>query len=240
MKKQWKKLIMFACILVMGLACRTSASAATTVKGYLICKANTKVYSNSRLTTRSGLVFPSDEITIRAITPTYCKISYPVGRTRRKTGYIRTSALLTTTRGYAYTAKGKIQTYRRPYGTSYGYISAGDRVIILGTVGDYTQVRYPVSSGYKYAFVSSADAALWIKAKSNIAKEKTSTLASPVPAGAKFSKKTWDGNGRWYHDINRGVYQGMPVYAVAADRSLSDCVHEQVAGELTFTMQRFL
>lgn len=41
------------------------------------------------------------------------------------------------------------------------------------------------------------------------------TLAAPVPAGCKFSKKTDDGGWYGYHDINRGVAQGTPVYAIA-------------------------
>ena len=41
------------------------------------------------------------------------------------------------------------------------------------------------------------------------------TLAVPVPAGCKFSKKTKDGGWYGYHDINRGVAKGTPVYAIA-------------------------
>lgn len=42
----------------------------------------------------------------------------------------------------------------------------------------------------------------------------STTLASPVPTGAKFNKKTSDSGWYGYHDINRGVYVGMPVYAI--------------------------
>ena len=40
-------------------------------------------------------------------------------------------------------------------------------------------------------------------------------LTSPVPSGAKFNRKTNDGKWYGYHDINRGVYRGTPVYAIA-------------------------
>lgn len=41
------------------------------------------------------------------------------------------------------------------------------------------------------------------------------SLASPVPNGAKFNKKTNDGSWFGYHDINRNVSIGTPVYAIS-------------------------
>lgn len=41
------------------------------------------------------------------------------------------------------------------------------------------------------------------------------SLHSPVPSGSKFSKKTADGNWYGYHDINRNIVIGTPVYAIA-------------------------
>lgn len=40
-------------------------------------------------------------------------------------------------------------------------------------------------------------------------------LGAPVPAGCKFNMKTWDGSWYGFHDINRGVSKGTPVYAIA-------------------------
>ena len=43
---------------------------------------------------------------------------------------------------------------------------------------------------------------------------KSSALVSPVPAGAKFNRKTNDNGWYGYHDINRNVSTNTPVYAV--------------------------
>ena len=42
-----------------------------------------------------------------------------------------------------------------------------------------------------------------------------SGLVSPVPNGAKFSKKTNDNGWTGYHDINRNVSTSTPVYAIS-------------------------
>ena len=60
------------------------------------------------------------------------------------------------------TRKKGYTTCTRPGGSSYGYISKGDQVMVLGTSGNYTQVKYPVSGGYKYAFVTKANADKYI------------------------------------------------------------------------------
>lgn len=43
----------------------------------------------------------------------------------------------------------------------------------------------------------------------------SSELASPVPAGSKFSRKSLDGSWYGYHDINVNVTSSTPVYAIA-------------------------
>ena len=162
MKKQWRKKLILACVLIMSMMFQLSASAASGRRCYLIGTSNVTVYSDSGLTRRYGSVFPSDEITVLYVTSSYCRISYPTSR-GSKTGYIPTSAILTATGGRVYTAKKKITAYRRPNGASYGYVAKGDRVTIFGTVGTYTQIKYPVSGGYKYAFISTADANAWLR-----------------------------------------------------------------------------
>ena len=69
---------------------------------------------------------------------------------------------MTGTSGTTYTASAQVTTYRRPNGYSYGYISRGDRVTILGTYGNYTQVKYPVSNGHKYGFITTESANAYI------------------------------------------------------------------------------
>lgn len=133
-------------------------SAASTRKCYTISSGNTTVYSNTGLTRRYGLIYGSDEITVLDVTSRYSKVRYPISRGRTKTGYIATGAILTAVSGNSYKAGSRITTYRRPGGASYGYISRNDTVMVLGRSGNYTQVKYPVSGGYKYAFVTTSNA----------------------------------------------------------------------------------
>lgn len=136
--------------------------AASTRKCYTISSNNTTVYSNAGLTNRYGLIYGSDEITVLDVTNKYSKVRYPVSGGRTKTGYIATGAILTAVSGNSYKAGARITTYRRPGGASYGYISQNDTVMVLGKYGNYTQVKYPVSGGYKYAFVTTSNAKSYI------------------------------------------------------------------------------
>lgn len=143
-------MLLVSCFMTNGV----KAQAAT--KCYTIGTSNVQVYSNTGLTTKYGAIYSTDEITVNAVASNYCKVTYPVSR-GTKTGYIRTSNILTKTSGITYSSRAKITTYRRPGGSSYGYISAGDSVKVFGTSGNYTQVKYPVSGGYKYAFITTAN-----------------------------------------------------------------------------------
>lgn len=143
--------------LAIGFWFAHTAKVSAAAKCYTIGTANVQVYSNTGLTNKYGTIFPSDEITVEKVTDQYCKVTYPIDR-GMKTGYISTSTILTKTMGNSYTSKAKITTYRRASNTiSYGYVAKGDTVKVLGGLGDYTQVKYPVSSGYKYAFIKTAE-----------------------------------------------------------------------------------
>ena len=145
----------------------TPAFAASTRKCYTISTGNTTVYSNTALTNRYGSIYASDEITVLEVTSRYCRVTYPISGGRTKTGYIPTSAILRGTSGSSYKSRAKITTYRRPNGSSYGYISNGDTVTVLGTYGNYTQVKYPVSGGFKYAFITTGNYNSYIKPTNN-------------------------------------------------------------------------
>ena len=151
MKKQFMKkgfLLGAAVVTMLGgvlFADQKKADAATR-KCYTISSNNTTVYSNTGLTNRYGAIFGTDEITVQTVTGNYCKVTYPTSR-GSKTGYIPTGAILRGTSGNDYRSRGKITTYKRPGGGSYGYVAVNDVVKVLGTYGNYTQVKYPVSGG---------------------------------------------------------------------------------------------
>lgn len=154
-------------ILTITCFCATSVFAASTRKCYTISAGNTTVYSDTGLSQKYGTIFGSDEIIVLDVTGNYCKVNYPISGGRTKTGYIPTGAILCGTTGDSYTSNAKITTYRRPDGSSYGYIDKGDKVTVLGTYGNYTQVKYPVSGGYKYAFITTEDCNSYIKSGNN-------------------------------------------------------------------------
>ena len=133
--------------------------AAGFIKCYTISSGYTRVYTSTSFRTKLGTIYPTDELQIREIQNNYVKVTYPVAR-GTKTGYIPTSAVLLATGGYTKESARKITTYRRnSTSKSYGYIDAGDKVIVLGTRGDFTQVCYPVSGGNKIGWIRSSDAA---------------------------------------------------------------------------------
>lgn len=135
----------------------TKASAATR-KCYTISSGNTTVYSNTGLTRKYGSIYGTDEIKVITVTSRYSKVNYPISGGRTKTGYIPTSAILTATSGITKKSSGNFVTYRRNNtGISYGYVETNDNVMILGTSGSFTQIKYPVSGGYKYAFAATSD-----------------------------------------------------------------------------------
>lgn len=165
MKKKFKGLMIFVCIIFAMSTVISNpllVKAASTRKCYLIENKNITAYNNSGLTTYKGTIYGSDEIIVLSVTDRYSYVSYPT-RSGRKNAYIPTSAILTRTSGSTYTARARITTYRRPGGWTYGYISRGDQVKVLGTYGNYTQVKYPVSGGYKYGFVTTSNADAYIK-----------------------------------------------------------------------------
>lgn len=167
MKKIVRKTIALFCTAIMLIGmCSIPTEASTARKCYLIKNQNTTVYANRELSKKYGTIWGSDEITVSIVTSKYCVVSYPVSGGRSKTGYIPTSAILTATGGNTYSSSAQIKTYRRPGGNSYGYISKGDQVMILGTYGNYTQVKYPVSGGYKYAFITTSNANVYLKSQS--------------------------------------------------------------------------
>lgn len=160
-KKLLSALLAFA-VVVGVLWAPAPVHASSTQKCYTISSGNTTVYSNTGLTRRYGIIYGSDEVTVLKVTRRYSKVRYPVSRGRTKTGYIATSAILTAVSGNTYQASERMTAYRRPGGTSYGYISRNDTVLVLGKSGNYTQVRYPVGGGYKYAFVTTSNAEKYI------------------------------------------------------------------------------
>lgn len=159
--------VFLAALFLIGSLNGNTAKAASR-KCYSICTGNTRVYSNTGLSRGIGWIYDSDQISVINVTRSWSQVSYPISGGRTKTGYIATSAILTATGGSTYTSRGKFNTYRRPGGSYYGYVASNDRVMILGSSGNYTQIKYPVSGGYKYAFASTSDVNSNLRPQTNV------------------------------------------------------------------------
>ena len=133
----------------------------------LSTKNNTYVYTTSALNQRGTLnpyqaynatIYASDEVYVYSINGTSAYISYPTSSGRRY-GYVKTSDLTALNQNLAntVTSRAKVNTYKRPNGDTYGSISKGDVVYIVGTSGNYTQVIYPVGTNYKMGFIKTSD-----------------------------------------------------------------------------------
>lgn len=154
---------MFLLLSVFVISDSGKASAATR-KGYVIGTKNVRVYSNTGLTVGFGWIYPTDEVRVITVTGRYSKVTYPISGGRFKTGYIATSTILTATGGTTYTSRGKFTTYRRDNSNNtYGYVDKNDRVLVLGSRGSFTQIKYPVSGGYKYAFAKTSDVDAYLR-----------------------------------------------------------------------------
>ncbi len=160
----------FACIMLVGtlFVGGTMRADAATRKGYIIGTSNVRVYSNTALTRGYGWIYPTDEVQVIVVTSRYTKVTYPVSGGRYKTGYIATGNVLTATGGSTYTSLGRFTTYRRDStANTYGYVDRNDSVMVLGTRGDFTQIKYPVSGGFKYAFSKTSDVNTYVTGNNN-------------------------------------------------------------------------
>ena len=202
--------LLCTCMLLFGIF-SIPAQAASTQKCYLIRNANTTVYSNTALSRRYGTIYGSDELQILSITSRYAKVTYPVSGSRTKTGYIKTSDIFTKTSGNTYTSKAKITTYRRPGGSSYGYIAKGDRVLVLGTYGNYTQVRYPVSGGYKFGFVATSTVNTYIKGNGNSGSSSNNTQRRNLSAALYNTSAAYISCGFDGYRNTRGKHEGIDI-----------------------------
>lgn len=171
-----KKKSFLALLLVFVFLCgTTSASAAIPsissscyIKAYpLSTQNNTYVYTSSSLNQRgtsspykayNAVIYASDELYVYSMNETSAYISYPTSSGRRY-GYVKTSDLTALNHNVSgtVTSRTKITTYKKPNGATYGSISKGDNVYIVATSGKYTQVIYPVSGGYKMAWIKTSD-----------------------------------------------------------------------------------
>lgn len=179
--------VAFACMAAVP----SKAFAATSIKGYTIGTANVPVYSSSSLTGRIGAVYPTDEFTFNSISAngTATNVTYPISGGRTKTGWVQTSAVLTATSGEVHVSTGRYTTYRRPNGPTYGSVYAGDNVLVLGTKDGYTQIRYPVSGGYKAAWAKTSTVNAYMPSSSPSPAPQPTPQPTPTPTTTTVQRR---------------------------------------------------
>lgn len=189
MKNLFKRFLsmVIAVMLLCGVAVTSSCAAGDTRKCYTISDGYTTVYQDTSLRTKLGTIYPTDELIVHNVTGSYTQVSYPISASGGyKTGYIPTSAILLATGGSTMYATAQITTYKRPSTAStYGSVSKGDKVMVLGAYGNFTQLKYPVSGGYKYAFVSTSDAQRYLVANLNTSTS-SSTAGGTASSGWRY------------------------------------------------------
>lgn len=222
--------VMFFSILAASLTSSTVvkvAEAATgldmkglTIQGYAYTDKNFPVYdSTGSGKKQTGVCYgKSDYIIISGVgTDGWSRITYPVTN-GTKTGYCWTEFLFQNTQFQGKTGKpeSNITTYCKPdCKKSYGKLMINDNTFVIGYYNGNTQILYPCSKYYKFAWIKGTYKIENGTLTNNGGNTTNTALASPVSSGCKFSQKTNDNGWYGYHDINKGVFTDMPVYAIA-------------------------
>jgi len=126
------------------------------------------VYADSALTTRgtaspyklyTATVYATDEFRITKVNREqgWAYGSYPTS-SGRKYGYIRLSDFTSYNASTdAMTSKARLSVLDRPGGSVYGTIFVGDTVYRIATSGEYSQLIFNTSTGYKAGWVRTSD-----------------------------------------------------------------------------------
>lgn len=187
-----KKFIISIAMAVFFMLLGTSpVMAGNYIKCYTITTGNTMVYnSNSTSSGKRGTIFGSDEIKIlEAYSNGFIRVEYPTAR-GAKSGYILKSDVVISNSTNTRYATAKITTYRRNNTrNTYGSIYKNDIVLVIGTRGNFTQVRYPISGGFKFAWIRNSDANNYLK--NTVTVDPTSvSLKVKLTKGTMYPDKT--------------------------------------------------
>ncbi len=145
-------------------------------------------YTDKTLKTKTGgyIACATDECQFLQISGSAVQVKYPVS-SGTKTAWFKVSDF--TYRDLAndgakskFTSKAKATTYKwKGKSTTYGYVSKGDTVYLLrgDESSDWLQIIYPISGGYKMAWVKNADYLAMI-GKSSSSSSTTTTLTNAL------------------------------------------------------------
>jgi|GEM_PF-4480300 len=180
---------------------------------------NTPSYGNKNTNDRIGTIYATDELYIYSIDDSWIYCSYPTAN-GRKYAYIPTSVVTSgKTSGHIDgTATAQITTYRRAStADAYGYVSPNDKVTKIAQNGNYVQLIYPVSGGWKMGWITLGNYNNYIKSNSA-----PTTVTMPTNTsgykGYAINKVSGVSLSQGIHDVDNGIDiaapVGTPVYAI--------------------------
>ena len=122
-------------------------------------------YTTVECTTKAGTIYQSDYCKIikfykNSNGDDVCKVQYPVsGGT--KTAYAKTSRFIYnksfSPQKVTAAAKTNVSAYAGSSTLSGWYMSSGDKIYVIGRNGNNSQIAYPISGGYKVAWIKNYD-----------------------------------------------------------------------------------
>lgn len=138
---------------------------------------------------------------------------YRVSGSWYKIVHVRSGKVIDVTNGSkASQANVQLYQYNGSAAQLWKFIPYKGGYLIQNKLGNYLDVSGGQAASGTNVWVYSANysaAQIWY-----LSPVSSSNLVSPVPSGAKFTKKTNDNGWYGYHDINRNVSTSTPVYAI--------------------------
>lgn len=150
---------------VLGWASLPTTTAKTTTynvpfKCRTISTSKVKCYNDIDFTSSPGYIYPTDDCVITAVYSNgKVKVSCPWSDGKTKTVYVKKSVFInSSSTPKNMTAPKYAKTYlRTDMGTNIGWIDANDKIQIVATSGNKTQIIYPADSGKRCAWVYTSD-----------------------------------------------------------------------------------
>lgn len=160
---------------------------------------------------------PGDIDKILSINGNICILEYPVGN-QRVIGCCPLSDVVYSASLTKATATGKVTSYKKPGGESYGYFEPGDEVFIGGTDGLYTFAIYSAKSGsraYKGAWFKTSSLNANVKINASTSGGNTSNWQWPV-SNAYVCGNTWSE----YYSVKGRDHLGVDIKSSNGDKTV--------------------
>lgn len=237
MKKLTKLLTMLLSLAMVFTMCIPSAFAASDtasvtasddkpVTAQLIDNKNEPVYKDVALKNKIGTVYGRDTFKILRIDlkKNVIYIEYPVDTGGTKQGFLKASKVFLSLSGTSCKASGRFNTYWHcDNSKSAGNVDRNDLSLLLGKKGNFYQVFYPVSGGFKVAFARSSDVEKYLMG--NAEQDNDLTWQWPVSSASTSQSfghysSAMAKKGRAYHAGVDLVSSKHAIYA-AADGTVS-------------------